>query len=79
MLKNTVLFLNQVKNKERYFPNYEVRITNNLHVTSGDWRFFQENYDNIGSVKLVVEISKNVLTTSKTLVPTPVPIFIDLY
>ena len=34
-----ILFLNQVKNKESYFPNYEVRITNNLHVTSGDWRF----------------------------------------
>ena len=35
-----ILFLNQVKNKESYFPVYEVRITNNLHVTSGDWRFF---------------------------------------
>ena len=55
-----ILFLNQVKNKETYFPNYEVRITNNVHVTSGDWRFFQENYDHIGNVKLVIEISKNV-------------------
>ena len=54
-----ILFLNQVKNKESYFPNYEVRFTNNVHVTSGDWRFFQENYDHIGNVKLVIEISKN--------------------
>ena len=60
-----ILFLNQVKNKESYFTNYEVRITNNLHVTSGDWRFFQENYDHIGSVKLVVEISKNVFNDLK--------------
>ncbi len=60
-----ILFLNQVKNKEHYFPSYEVRITNNVHVTSGDWRFFQENYDHIGSVKLVVEISKNVFNDLK--------------
>ena len=60
-----VLFLNQVKNKGSYFPNYEVRITNNVHVTSGDWRFFQENYDNIGKVKLVIEISKNVFNDLK--------------
>ena len=37
-----ILFLNQVKNKESYFTNYEVRITNNLHVTSGDWPFFKK-------------------------------------
>ena len=60
-----ILFLNQVKNKETYFPNYEVRITNNVHVTSGDWRFFQENYDHIGNVKLVIEISKNVFNDLK--------------
>ena len=60
-----ILFLNQVKNKESYFPNYEVRITNNVHVTSGDWRFFQENYDHIGNVKLVIEISKNVFNDLK--------------
>ena len=60
-----ILFLNQVKNKESYFPNYEVRITNNVHVTSGDWRFFQENYDHIGNVKLVIEISKSVFNDLK--------------
>ena len=60
-----ILFLNQVKNKESYFPKYEVRITNNVHVTSGDWRFFQENYDHIGNVKLVIEISKNVFNDLK--------------
>ena len=60
-----ILFLNQVKNKESYFPNYEVRITNNVHVTSGDWRFFQENYHHIGNVKLVIEISKNVFNDLK--------------
>ena len=60
-----VLFLNQVKNKKSYFPKYEVRITNNVHVTSGDWRFFQENYDHIGNVKLVIEISKNVFNDLK--------------
>ena len=60
-----ILFLNQVKNKESYFPKYEVRITNNVHVTSGDWRFFQENYDHIGNVKLVIEISKNMFNDLK--------------
>ena len=60
-----ILFLNQVKNKESYFPKYEVRITNNVHVTSGDWRFFQENYHHIGNVKLVIEISKNVFNDLK--------------
>ena len=60
-----ILFLNQVKNKEHYFPSYEVRITNNVHVTSGDWRFFQENYHHIGNVKLVIEISKNVFNDLK--------------
>ena len=60
-----ILFLNQVKNKKSYFPNYEVRITNNVHVTSGDWRFFQENYHHIGNVKLVIEISKNVFNDLK--------------
>ena len=60
-----ILFLNQVKNKESYFPNYEIRITNNVHVTSDDWRFFQENYDHIGNVKLVIEISKNVFNDLK--------------
>ena len=60
-----ILFLNQVKNKESYFPKYDVRITNNVHVTSGDWRFFQENYDHIGNVKLVIEISKNVFNDLK--------------
>ena len=60
-----ILFLNQVKNKKSYFPKYEVRITNNVHVTSGDWRFFQENYDHIGNVKLVIEISKNVFNDLK--------------
>ena len=53
-----ILFLNQVKNKEHYFPlAMRSELQNNAHVTSGDWRFFQENYDHIGSVKLVVEIS----------------------
>ena len=60
-----ILFLNQVKNKKSYFPKYEVRITNNVHVTSGDWRFFQENYDHIGNVKLVIEISKNIFNDLK--------------
>ena len=60
-----ILFLNQVKNKKSYFPKYEVRITNNVHVTSGDWRFFQENYDHIGNVKLVIEISKNMFNDLK--------------
>ena len=60
-----ILFLNQVKNKKSYFPKYEVRITNNVHVTSGDWRFFQENYHHIGNVKLVIEISKNVFNDLK--------------
>ena len=60
-----ILFLNQVKNKKSYFPKYEVRITNNVHVTSGDWRFFQENYDHIGNVKLVIEISKDVFNDLK--------------
>ena len=60
-----ILFLNQVKNKKSYFPKYEVRITNNVHVTPGDWRFFQENYDHIGNVKLVIEISKNVFNDLK--------------
>ena len=60
-----ILFLNQIKNKESFFPNYEVRITNNVHVTSGDWRFFQENFEHIGNVKLVIEISKNVFNDLK--------------
>ena len=60
-----ILFLNQIKNKESFFPYYEVRVTNNVHVTSGDWRFFQENFEHIGNVKLVIEISKNVLNDLK--------------
>ena len=60
-----ILFLNQIKNKESFFSNYEVRITNNVHVTSGDWRFFQENYTHIGNVKLVIEISRNVFSELK--------------
>ncbi|MDC3034605.1 hypothetical protein OA260_00700, partial [bacterium] len=56
---------NQIKNKESFFPYYEVRVTNNVHVTSGDWRFFQENFEHIGNVKLVIEISKNVFNDLK--------------
>ena len=60
-----ILFLNQIKNKKSFFPNYEVRITNNVHVTSEDWRFFKENFEHIGNVKLVIEISKNVFNDLK--------------
>lgn len=51
-------FLNQIKNKSTYYPYYEVRITNKIEATSGDWRFFIENFNHIGEVKLTIKISK---------------------
>ena len=30
-----------------------------LHVTSNDWRFFIQNKNNIGAIKLIIEVSKN--------------------
>ena len=57
--KKEILFLNQIINKKKYHSNYEVRITNKLHVTSKDWRFFIQNKNNIGEIKLIIEVSKN--------------------
>lgn len=57
--KKGVLFLNQIIDKKKYYSNYEVRITNKLHVTSNDWRFFIQNKNNIGTIKLIIEVSKN--------------------
>ena len=57
--KKGVLFLNQIIDKKKYYSNYEVRITNKLHVTSNDWRFFIQNKNNIGAIKLIIEVSKN--------------------
>ena len=54
-----MLFLNQIIDKKKYYSNYEVRITNKLHVTSNDWRFFIQNKNNIGAIKLIIEVSKN--------------------
>lgn len=57
--KKEMLFLNQIIDKKKYYSNYEVRITNKLHVTSNDWRFFVQNKNNIGAIKLIIEVSKN--------------------
>ena len=57
--KKEMLFLNQIINKKKYYSNYEVRITNKLHVTSNDWRFFIQNKNNIGAIKLIIEVSRN--------------------
>ena len=57
--KKEMLFLNQIIDKKKYYSNYEVRITNKLHVTSNDWRFFIQNKNNIGTIKLIIEVSKN--------------------
>ncbi len=57
--KKEMLFLNQIIDKKKYYSNYEVRITNKLHVTSNDWRFFIQNKNNIGAIKLIIEVSKN--------------------
>ena len=57
--KKEMLFLNQITDKKKYYSNYEVRITNKLHVTSNDWRFFIQNKNNIGAIKLIIEVSKN--------------------
>ena len=57
--KKGMLFLNQIIDKKKYYSNYEVRITNKLHVTSNDWRFFIQNKNNIGAIKLIIEVSKN--------------------
>ena len=57
--KKEILFLNQIIDKKKYYSNYEVRITNKLHVTSNDWRFFIQNKNNIGAIKLIIEVSKN--------------------
>jgi len=57
--KKEILFLNQIMDKKKYYSNYEVRITNKLHVTSNDWRFFIQNKNNIGAIKLIIEVSKN--------------------
>ena len=53
------LFLDQIKNKHSYYSSYGIRITNqNLHTTSEDWRFFDENFEHIGEVKFRIQISK---------------------
>ena len=57
--KKEMLFLIQIIDKKKYYSNYEVRITNKLHVTSNDWRFFIQNKNNIGAIKLIIEVSKN--------------------
>ena len=49
--KKEMLFLNQIIEKKKYYSNYEVRITNKLHVTSNDWRFYIQNKNNIGAIK----------------------------
>ena len=54
-----VLFLDQIKNKHSYYSSYDIRITNqNLHTTSEDWRFFDENFEHIGEVKFRIQISE---------------------
>jgi hypothetical protein len=54
-----VLFLDQIKNKHSYYSSYGVRITNqNLHTTSEDWRFFDENFEHIGEVQFRIQISE---------------------
>ena len=53
------LFLNQITTKPNYFSSYEVRMTNIVHSTSGDWRFFTENFEHIGEVKLIIAISES--------------------
>ena len=56
---NASLFLEQIKNKKTYSPSYEIRLTNkNIHTTSEDWRFFEENFKHIGEVKFEIQISK---------------------
>lgn len=53
------LFLDRIKNKHSYYSSYDIRITNqNLHTTSEDWRFFDENYEQIGEVKFRIQISE---------------------
>ena len=53
------LFLDQIKNKHSYYSSYGIRITNqNLHTTSEDWRFFNENFEHIGEVKFRIQISE---------------------
>ena len=53
------LFLDQIKNKHSYYSSYGIRITNqNLHTTSEDWRFFDENFERIGEVKFRIQISE---------------------
>jgi len=54
-----VFFLDQIKNKSSYYSSYGIRITNqNLHTTSEDWRFFDENFEQIGDVKFRIQISE---------------------
>lgn len=55
-----ILFLDQVKKKNTYYSSYDLRITNYIYSSSRDWRFFNENFKNIGDVKLVIKISNNV-------------------
>jgi hypothetical protein len=58
-LNKAVLFLDQIKNKHSYYSSYGVRITNqNLHTTSEDWRFFDENFEHIGEVQFRIQISE---------------------
>jgi hypothetical protein len=54
-----VLFLDQIKNKHSYYSSYGIRITNqNIHTTSEDWRFFDENFEHIGEVRFRIQISE---------------------
>ena len=42
-----------------YYSSYGIRITNqNLHTTSEDWRFFDENFEHIGEVQFRIQISE---------------------
>ena len=55
----TSLFIGQIKNKDSHFSSYGIRITNqNLHTTSEDWRFFDQNFEHIGKVKFRIQISE---------------------
>ena len=58
-VNKAALFLYQIKNKNSYYSSYGIRITNqNLHTTSKDWRFFNENFEHIGEVKFRIQISE---------------------
>ena len=59
-INNKVLFfLDQIKKKNSHFRSYDIRLTQkNVFTTSEDWRFFGENLDQIGPIRITIQISE---------------------